>query len=433
MWQRLLIVSLTLWFLGCGQKKIETVAEVHADAVPDLALPEIAVGDWPWWRGPTLDGKSRDRSAATKWSATENVVWQAAVPGRGHSSPIVWGNRVFLTTAEDAPQQQLVMAFDRDTGKELWRTAAHEGSFTRMHGKNSHASATPACDGERVFSAFINGTGLHVTCTDVTGKKLWQTEAGPFGSEHGYGSSPVLYRSLVIVGGDNMRGCFIAALDRVTGKIVWRTSRTTTGEHGSYATPVVAKLCDRPQLIQTGMGEVSSYDPSTGTRLWWCKGPTDVTACTVAFSDTLVFATGGYPDKVLLAIRADGSGDVTSSHIAWRTTKGVTYVPSPLYHDGHLYVVNDTGQATCFEAVTGKQVWNDRLAGAFSSSPVLVGEFLYVTNEAGRTYVLKTGPKFEVIAANDLAEGGFASPTICGGQIFLRTGGSLFRIGKPGS
>ncbi len=392
--------------------------------------PEAAADDWPWWRGPDHDCKSRDAQVITSWAPSKNLVWKTKVPGRGHSSPIICGKRVFLTTADEKAQQQLILAFDRKTGKPLWSTVAHEGGFLRKYPKNSQASATPACDGKRVYCAFINRNGLHVTATDLRGKILWQKKAGTFQSEHGYGSSPVFYKSLVIVNGDNLKGSFIAALDRETGKVVWSTERKTTGRHGSYATPFVATIAGRPQLIQTGMGEVASYDPATGQLIWSCEGPAEVTACTAACSDNLVFATGGYPEKELLAIRADGKGDVTKTHVVWRTGKGVTYVPSPLYHDGRLYVVNDGGVATCFEGKTGKQVWSGRLGGGFSSSPVLVGGLLYASNEAGRTFVLKTGRTFEVVARNDLDGRILATPAVCGGRIFLRTDNSLYCLGK---
>jgi outer membrane protein assembly factor BamB len=391
---------------------------------------KTAADDWPCWRGPALDGTSGDRQAVNTWSTRDNVVWKTPVPGRGHSSPIVYGSRVFLTTAEERAQKQYVLAFDRGTGKPLWKTLVHKGGFLRKNEKNSQASATPACDGKRVYSVFINHGGLHVTATDLDGKIVWQKKAGDFQSEHGYGCSPVLYEGLVIVNGDNLKGCFVAALNCRSGKRVWRTRRTTTGRHGSYATPALATLAGKRQLIMTGMGEVSSYDPKTGKLLWSCEGPAEVTACTAACSDKLVFATGGFPEKKLLAIRANGKGDVTASHVAWRTGKGVAYVPSPLYHAGRLYVIADGGVATCFEADTGKEVWSHRLPGNFSSSPILVGDRLQVTNEAGRTYVLNAGRKFEVFARNDLNDRVMATPAVCGGQIFLRTDRHLYCLGK---
>jgi outer membrane protein assembly factor BamB len=206
--------------------------------------------------------------------------------------------------------------------------------------------------------------------------------------------------------------------------------RPTTGRNGSYATPIVATFNGRAQLLLTGMGEVRSYDPDSGRLLWSCTGPAEVTACTPAFSDSLVFATGGYPEKEILTIRADGKGDVSKSHVAWRTHKGVSYVPSPIYHDGQLYVISDNGIVTCFEARTGKQVWQNRLQGDFSASPVLAGDLLYCTNEAGKTFVVKIGREFDIVETNDLADGGFATPTVCGGQIFLRTNHFLYCLGN---
>jgi outer membrane protein assembly factor BamB len=345
---------------------------------------KIAEADWPWWRGPFSDGNSRDRQVVTNWTATENVVWKAQVPGRGHSSPIVVRDRVFLTTADEEAKKQLILGLRRKTGELLWSTIAHEGEFLSKHPKNSHASATPASDGERVYCAFINREALYVTATDFDGRILWQTRVGSFKSQHGYGSSPVLHKGLVIVNGDSLKGCFIAALHRDNGKVAWQVDRPTTGRNGSYATPIVATLAGREQLLLTGMGEVRSYDPDSGQLLWSCSGPAEVTACTPAFSDSLVFATGGYPEKEILAIRADGKGDVSKSHVAWRTNKGVSYVPSPIYHDGQLYVISDNGIVSCFEARTGKQVWQNRLEGEFSASPVLVGDLLYCANEAGK-------------------------------------------------
>jgi outer membrane protein assembly factor BamB len=399
-------------------------------SVPVLGAPQVAPGDWPWWRGPTCDGKSPDAAPVSSWDAQTNIVWKTAVPGRGHSSPIVCGGRVFLTTADERAQKQYVLAFDRTTGKPLWTTLAHEGGLPPMNPKNSQASATSAYDGSRVYSAFVHKSGLHVTATDLDGKILWQTKAGDFASEHGYGCSPVLYGSLVIVNGDSLKGSFLAALDGVTGKVAWKTPRPSTGRHGSYCTPVVAELARRPQLLMTGMGEVSAYDPATGKRLWFCTGPAEVTGCTPAFGESLVFVTGGFPEKQLLAIRADGSGDVSASHIVWRTGKGVAYVPSPLYDAGRLFVITDNGIATCFEAATGRQLWQDRLQGAFTSSPVLAGDLLYVTNEKGKTFVLRAGPKFEVVATNDLGAGVMATPALCGGQVFLRTSDHLYCLGR---
>jgi outer membrane protein assembly factor BamB len=397
---------------------------------PTPARPEAVPGDWPWWRGPTLDGVAAG-AAPTAWGPTENIAWRTVVPGRGHSSPAVRGDRVFLTTADEEARTQSLLAFDRATGARLWQTVAHTGPLPRKNPKNSHASATPACDADRVYVAFVTADGLRVTAVDHAGKVAWQAAVGPYSSEHGYGASPVLYRRLVIVLSDSLKDNYVAALDRDTGKVVWRTARRATGRHGSYGTPVVATLAGRPQLIVSGTGSTTAYDPDTGAEVWTCRGPSEVTGCTPAFTGSLVFASGGFPEKELLAIRPDGRGDVSASHVAWRAARGVTYVPSPLYHDGLLYVVDDTGIATCFDAATGKPVWRERLEGAFTSSPVLAGGRVYVTSEAGRTFVLKAGRDYELVAANDLGEPTLATPAVAGGQLFLRTAKALYCIGRP--
>ncbi len=398
-------------------------------AGPNLLAPLAAQGDWPWWRGPDRNGVSPDRDAVTKWSGKENVVWATSVPGRGHSSPIVVGKRVFLTTAEDATQKQLILAFDRQTGASLWSTLAHQGNFTRKYPKNTHASATQACDGGRLFSVFINADGLHVTATDLDGKQLWQTRAGDFQSLHGYGSSPVLFKNFVIVSGDNVKSCYLTALDAQSGKIAWHTERKVVGKYGNYGTPVLAFLNNKAQLLQAGLGQTVSYDPATGSLLWSCAGPAEVTANTLAFNATMVFSSGGFPEKELRAIRADGTGVVTKTHLAWKADKGITYVPSPLYHAGLLYMVNDGGITTCFDAESGKQIWQERLQGSFSSSPVMVGDLIYATSEAGQTSIFKAARKFELVGTNAVQEPVMSTPAICGGQIFLRTTTKLYCLG----
>jgi outer membrane protein assembly factor BamB len=415
---------------GCGEAA--PVEEIRADATTVSAAADVTAepGDWPWWRGPNSDGKSRDdQSPPTEWSESKNIIWHAEVPGRGHSSPIVVGERVLLTTADQGAQKQMLVCFDRKTGKEMWRTTLHEKGFMGMHQKNSHASATPACDGRLVFAPFINSGALRVSAVDLDGNIVWQKEAGAFQSEHGYGSSPVLYKSLVIVCGDNAGSSFLAALDRESGKVVWRTARERPGRHGNYGTPIVCQLAGKPQLVLAGHGKIASYDPASGEQLWHCDGPALVAACTVAYSDKLVFASAGYPEKEIIVVRADGSGDVTKSHVVWRASKGVTYVPSPVYHDGRLYVVNDGGIASCFDAETGESLWQERLGGNFSSSPVLAGGKLFAINETGTTFVIEAAGKFKKLAENKLGDSGFATPAIAGGKIFLRSGDRLYCIG----
>ena len=428
----ILLVSLTL--TACS--RVVPVEEIRPQSSEGTngSAPQVefdAHSDWPGWWGANRDGTSPEMDLLTSWSATENVIWSTPVRGRGHSSPCVFGNRIFLTSAYDEAEQQKIVGFDRESGQMLWSTLAHQGNFMRAHEKNTHASATPASDGERVFAVFLNDGGLWVTATDLEGKILWQTMAGPFGSEHGYGSSPVIHKSLVIVLGDNLTGCFVAGLDRTTGDIVWRTARKTSGRHGSYGTPIVASVAGRDQLLVSGMSEVASYNPLTGELDWTCAGPAEVTGNAICAAQKLIFASGGYPEKELLAIRADGIGDVTESHVVWKATKGVTYVPSPLYHNGRLFVVNDEGIATCFDAATGEVRKTRRLGGDFSASPILADGHLFIPDEEGTTFVLQADDTLEVVARNDLGGGGFASLAIGGGQFYIRTLDNLYCIGRP--
>ncbi|GIW93909.1 MAG: serine/threonine protein kinase [Pirellulaceae bacterium] len=413
---------------GCGRNRAP-VAE------PTAPAPEVTVtssdAEWPLWRGPDANGISPDASAIVTWGPEKNVLWRVALEGQGHSTPIVVGQLVVLTTAVESRQQQWVLAFDRETGQERWRGLVHEGALPRKHPKNSHASASPVSDGRNIYVLFIHHDGLYATALDFDGEIVWQEKVGTFRSEHGYGSSPALYQGRLFVNGDSLENCFVAAVDTQTGKVLWSTPRTTTGRHGSYATPLVVEFQGKPQLVLSGMGTTDGYDIQTGKRLWSVPGPAEVTACTPAYDGTRLFSSGGYPEKELLAIRLDraGSGE---EPVEWRSAKAVTYVPSPLYHNGRLYVVTDSGVAACLEAATGEVVWQERLQGNFSSSPVLAGSFIYAASEEGKTYVFRAADKFELVAVNDLGEGVFATPVICGGRIYLRTSKALYCLGPSG-
>ena len=395
-------------------------------------LPPVspAASDWPWWRG--LSGNnvaSGPEDPPLHWSATENVVWKADLPGRGHGTPCLWGERLFVPTADDKEQARYVLCYDRRNGQKLWQTEIHRGGLMRQHPKNSNASPTPACDGERVFMPFIAQGGIWLASLSVDGKSLWKQRLGDFQSMHGYGASPLLYRSLVIVAADHLQGSFIIALHRKTGETVWRTSRPDY-KLGTYASPVAGRIAGRDQLIIQGPYKVFSYDPASGKQLWTCDGPNESATSTVSFNEQCVWAAAGFPGKNLLCIRGDGSGDVTATHILWKKENNTAYVPSLLLADSLLYMVEDEGRLSCLEAQTGALVWQDKLRGAFSSSPVLAGGNIYVVNEAGVTYVFKAGRKFELLAQNDLANGGYATPVFSGGSVYLRTLNHLFCLGK---
>jgi outer membrane protein assembly factor BamB len=407
------------------------VEEIAVDtSIKELPPVKPGTGDWPWWRGGQGDSSSTAKDLPTEWSEGKNILWKSPVPGRGHASPVLFGERIFLATAEEEPQVQSLVCLDRASGKRLWLTSIHSGNFMRKHPKNSHASATPACDGQRVYVPFLNADALWVSATDLDGHIVWQTKAGPFVSEHGYGSSPVIYGSLVIVSGDSLGGGFLAALHRETGKIVWRVRRPNDSAHGSYGTPVVGQVAGKPQLLLNGTGKVTSYDPATGQVLWFCRGPAEVTGNTIACNEKYVVASGGYPEKEIVCVRGDGQGDVSDTHVVWRSRRGVAYVPSPLIAGDLVYLLQDSGVLSCLEVASGKQVYKQRVRGSFSASPVLAHGRLYLSNETGETLVIKEGQTFELVATNSLDEGTLATPAIAGGRIYLRTTQNLYCIGK---
>jgi len=322
-----------------------------------------------------------------------------------------------------------VLCYDRATGAKRWQTEVHRGRFAPLHGKNSHASATAACDGRFVFMPFVRQGGIWLTALELDGKIAWQTRLGDFHSKHGFAASPVFYRSLVIVAADHLKQSYLTAVHRRTGQIVWRTGRPDY-YLGTYASPIVGRLAGRDQLVTHGPYKVFSHDPADGRLLWTCDGPCESTASTITLAGERLYACGGFPKKSLLCIRADGSGDVTGTHVEWSTKGRLAYVPSLLLHEGLLYMVEDAGKVVCYEARTGEVVWETTLDGNFSSSPALAAGHIYAVNEAGVMYVFRAGRKYELVGRNDLEDGGFATPVICGGRIWLRTLHYLYCLGK---
>jgi outer membrane protein assembly factor BamB len=377
---------------------------------------EVVAGlnDWPWWRGPNRNGIAAPQKPPLTWSEKKNVLWKIPIPGRGHGSPIVVGDQVFLATAEVDKELQSLLAFDRRTGQQLWQTEIHRGKFVTkgINGKSSHASATAACDGERVFITFPNDNGIHASALDRQGKILWQKKVAGYTLHQGYGPSPMIYRTLVLVSADNKGTGAIAGLERATGKIVWKQERPKLP---NYASPIVLNLKGRDQLILTGCGLLTSFDPMTGTKLWETPGTTEETVTSVVTDGEHIITSGGYPKKFVAAIKADGSGKT-----AWEI-KTQVYVPSMLIRDGYLYAVTDTGVAYCWKCATGESMWEERLAGAFTASPVLVGDHIFATNESGKTFIYKASPaKFESIGHNQLGNEVLATPTYCGDRIYFR-------------
>src|SRR5262245_14707201 len=373
----------------------------------------VAATDWPWWRGLTRDGiAAPDQKPPLEWTANKNVLWEALIPGRGHGSPTVVGDHVFLATADQDTEVQSLLCFDRTSGKQLWHTEIHRGNFAKGgNAKSTHASSTPACDGERVFINFLNNGAIHATALDLNGKQLWQTKVTDYTLHQGFGSSPAVFGALVLVSADNKEGGVIAGLDRTTGKVIWTRKRPKAP---NYASPIIVKPGATEQLILIGCDLVTSLDPLTGKENWELKGSTTECVTSTVTDGKHVFTSGGYPRSHVSAIKADGTG------VAWEN-KSRVYVPSMLIRDGHLYAVMDDGVAVCWKSETGAEVWKGRLAGTFTASPVLVGENIFATNETGRTYVFKATPKgFDLISENRLGDEVFATPAICGSRIYMR-------------
>ena len=374
----------------------------------------ITAADWPWWRGPDRNGIADGKQKPPmKWSESENILWKSPVPGRGHGSPIVVGDQVFLAAAEPETEIQSMLCFDRQTGKKLWQTEVHRGGFeTKGNSKASLASSTAACDGQRVFINFLNHGAIYTTALDRDGKRLWQTKITDYVLHQGFGSSPAVYQSLVLVSADNKGTGVIAELERGTGKVVWKQERPKLP---NYTSPIILNVAGKEQLLFTGCDLVTGFEPLTGKKLWETKGSTTECVTSTVTDGDLIFTSGGYPKNHLAAVRADGSGKVV-----WENTTRV-YVPSLIAKNGHLYAVLDAGIAMCWTCDAGKELWKGRLGGTFSASPILVGEHLFATNESGKTFIIKATPEsFEIVGENKLGDDVLATPAICGNRIFMR-------------
>ncbi|MCF6285483.1 MAG: PQQ-binding-like beta-propeller repeat protein [Candidatus Hydrogenedentes bacterium] len=379
----------------------------------------VAPTDWAWWRGPNRNGiATADQTPPLQWSEEKNVLWKSLVPGRGHGSPTVVGDRIFLATADEEREIQSVLCYDRKSGQQRWKTDIHQGGFASSSGRegnirSSKASGTVACDGERVFINFINDNAVYLTALSLEGKQLWQKKVTDYATHQGYGSSPAIYGPLVILAADNKGGGALSAYDRVTGELVWTQKRP---ELPNYTSPIILKVDGRDQVLLVGCNLISSYAPLTGKINWEVEGATtECVTSTVTDGKSLV-TSGGYPSKHISVVRGDGSGDVL-----WRNDTMV-YVPSMLVHGDHLYVVTDSGEVLCYEFETGNVVWEHRIRGKFAASPVLVGEDIFATSNKGVTYIFKATPKgFELLHENELmADEVQATPAICDSKIYLR-------------
>jgi len=388
--------------------------------------------DWPAWRGPTRDGiAASGQNPPAKWSETESVLWKSPLPGRGHGSPTVAADRIYLATAEG--EKQIVLCLDRHTGKVVWQSEVHgSGADPGKHANSSAASSTIACDGDRLFINFLNSGAVHTTALDLKGKVLWQQKVCDYVTHQGFASSPALFESLVLVSADHKGGGVIAGLDCKTGKIVWTTTRPKLP---NYPTPALVKAHGRTQMVIAGCNLVTSLNPATGEKIWEINGATEECVTTAVTDGERVFVSGGWPKNFTAAVVADGSGK-----IAWQNNTRV-YVPSMIAKAGHLYAVTDAGIAICWKSDTGEELWKERLGGDFYASPVMVGERIYASNVRGQTFVFEATPaSFKIIAQNQLGEEAYASPVICDSRLYLRVAKRgdtrqefLYCVGNPAS
>ncbi len=375
--------------------------------------------DWPHWRGPTADNKS-DASVkpVTEWSAEKNVLWKTPISGRGHSSPIVVGKKIYLTTADLDKDTQSLIALDRDSGKIIWNKVIHQGGLAKkIHGENSHASATPQWDGTHILTTFQNDDMIKVSAVTPEGDITWSKSVGAYlpSFPFGYGSTPVLYKGLFIISIGTEKAGSILAIDAKTGEQKWSTSRLG---HDNWSTPIVAKVSGKEQLLISGIGEIQSYEPLTGKLSW--KGPLNpLSTCgTVVWTEDTVFASGGYPTNGTAGIKADGSGEVLWSN------KERCYEQSLFSHKDYIYAVTDKGVGFCWRASDGKEMWKERLGrGGVMASPTLANEMIFSTIKTGVTIVYKaTHEGFEKVAENKLGDDTYATPVILNDGIFIRPG-----------
>jgi len=404
-----------------------------------LAISSIAADDWPQWRGPGLNGISDEKDLPVHWSRDENVAWKLALPSFSGATPIIWGDRIFLNVAEK--EDLALWCVDRTRGAVLWKKHLSGGNF--KIGKQNMSSPSPVTDGTNVYA--MTGNGI-VKAFDFAGNELWardiQKDYGRFGLNWGYGSSPLLYEDALYIqvlhGMKTRDPSYLLRIDKKTGKTVWRVERPTEAVHespDSYTTPVVLRYGGKVEIVVSGGDCVTGHDPATGKEIWRGNGfnvqkdPNYRVIASPVVSDGVIYT----PTRVrpLQAFRAGGHGDITETHRLWAFQNGPD-VPTPVTDGTYFYTVNDRGIAWCLDAKTGKEIWGPQRIhkDTYSASPVLADGKIYITDEDGVTSVFKAGPKFELIAENNLDDYTLSSIAISGGQLFIRTAQHLYCIGK---
>jgi outer membrane protein assembly factor BamB len=403
-----------------------------------LVFAGVAKGeDWPEFRGPDGQGHSTETGLPVQWGPAKNVAWNTAIPGKGWSSPIVVKGRVYLTTAAAREGGQpgdlslRAMCLGARDGKVLWDTEVFiqkQGS-PAIHFKNSHASSTPLTDGERLYVHFGHqGTA----CLDLNGQVLWSNRDLGYTPVHGNGGSPILCGDLLIFSCDGAEERFVVALEKASGKVRWKTARPGDPyKKFSFSTPLLIDWLGRKEVISPASDMVLAYDPATGKELWKVRYEGYSVVPRPVFAHGLVFISTGFDTPTVMAIRPGGDGDVTDTHVVWKIKKGAPNTPSALVVGDELYLVADGGMATCLNARTGTEIWRERLAGAYSASPLSADGKIYFQNEDGVGTVITAGRRFRQLGRNDLGEPSLASGAIADRALFLRTEKHLYRIQEP--
>jgi len=424
-----LVAALLAAVVALNGPVLSQAPQAPADDVRLVGVDGEGARYWPRWRGPSGQGYVNGTNYVDTWSDKENVKWRVTVPGAGHSSPIVWADRVFLTTATNDGAKMSMLSYRRSDGRLLWETVIPTTGVEHKYPKNSHATATPTTDGQLVYASF----GTHgLVAIDFNGKLVWQTKLGDLDNYHGSAGSPVLYKDRIFLYQDHRTTTlpsFVAAFDAKTGKVLWKRDRVA---QVGWGTPIVLDAGDHDELIVSSQRRINAYHPDTGEDLWTVSGNMAEVIPTPVVGHGLVFCSSGRAGPTF-AITPGGKGDVTRSHVVWSSPKGSPFVPSPIIHGDLIYLINDMQSIlTVFEAKTGKLVYQDRLGEpvkeGFSVSPVAVGDKLFFTNDNGETFVVQAGPEFKLLRVNRLNAYVIASPALVDGTWYWRTASTLRAI-----
>jgi outer membrane protein assembly factor BamB len=404
-----------------------------------LSAALVHAENWPQFRGPTGQGLSRETKLPLTWSPTEQIAWKASVPGESWSSPIVWGDRVFLTTATAAGTSCRVLSLDRRSGKILWDREVFQQVPRRKEGRNTYATPTPATDGTRLYACFGDGS---FAALDFAGAVVWTNRDYKFYGQHGLGTSPILSHGLLIMARDGSSEgeekklgwqipwdlSRVLALDAATGRERWQGRRGLS--RISHGAPAIWEHDGRTEVVSEAGDVVQGFDLQSGRRLWSQEVTGEGKVPSTVLGDGFVFTAGGWGGKESIkAFRLGGEGDLKETHLVWEQKKGMPKVPSLLFASPHVFAITDGGVASCLKAATGEVVWQERVGGNFSASPVLAAGRIYFLADSGETTVIEAGPAFKVLARNPLGEKVQASMAVSDGQLFIRTEQNLFCIG----